>query len=247
MRTAGELRAAGEERFRARAAADRRRRLGRALMGLLVLLLIGAVVWAVAFSGLFAVQEVAVSGAHEEDEQEVEEIADEAVGTPLLRVDGEALAGRISSEVPGVKSAEIDRSVPHTLKVKVRSRVPALAVRQEGGGYRLMDLSGVVFRSVETVPKGVPTVTPQSGANVSKHGVRAAQGMLEAFPDDVREKITAITVDPADQITFELGGTRVIWGSGEEADLKVDVISILLDKKPEVIDVTAPEAPVTKG
>jgi len=236
----------GAGAFRDRAVMERRRRLKRGLIGLLFLVLVVAVVWAVAFSNLLVVRDVSVAGADERDEAAVREVAAEEIGTPLVRVDGQSVAGHITSEVVGVKSAEIDRSLTGTLKVNVTSRVPVLAVRKEGGGYRLLDLGGVAFREVDSPPKGLPTVTPQSGAHVSKHGVRAAQGMVQAFPERDRKQIEDITVNPADQITFELDGTRIVWGEGERADLKVEVISILRKKGPAVIDVSAPEAPVTK-
>lgn len=241
-------RTATEERFRARTIATRRRRLGRALIGLLVLAVVAGLVWVVGFSTWLTARDVEVTGAHPADRTEIVSIAEEALGTPLARVDTSDLSARIGEQVPGVKKAELDRDWPHTLKVNVTSRVPELAVRQGDGRYLLLDIDGVAIRTVDDAPDDVPTVTAQDGANVTGHGVRAAQTMIEALPDDMRERVSDITVDEADQISFRLGDTEIVWGDAAEPDLKVKVISILLEEKtPQVIDVSAPRAAVTKG
>lgn len=240
-------REATQERFAERAASARAQRVRRWLVGLLVLVVLIALGWVVGFSSLLGTRQVEVTGADPADTAAITAIADDEIGTPLLRVDDDALSRRITDEVPGAAHVAVEAGWPHTLKVKVTSRVPALAVRRDGGGYRLLDLEGVAIRTTSTAPRGVPTVSADSDAEVSGHGVRAAQGMLAALPDDIRSRVRDVTVDSADQITFQLGSTEVIWGDGAEVQVKVRVIQILLEKKPDVIDVSAPDTPVTKG
>lgn len=240
-------REATEERFAERAAHARAQRLRRWLAGLLVVAALVGLGWVVAFSPALDTREVAVSGADPADVERIERIAADEIGTPLVRVDGDGLADRITDEVPGAAHVEVESGWPHTLNVNVTSRVPALAIRGEGDRYRLLDLEGVVIRTVDKAPRGVPTVRAEDDVEVSGHGVRAALGMLEALPEETRPRVKGITVDSADQISFRLGGTQVIWGDGSSPDVKVEVIEILVAKKPEVIDVSAPDTPVTKG
>lgn len=240
-------REATEERFAQRAARVRGQRARRWLVLLLVVALVIGLGWLVGFSSVLATRDVEVTGADPADRDEIEQIAEEQVGTPLARVDGDGVSRTITAQVPGAAHASVERGWPHTLKVKVTSRVPALAVRLEGDRFRLLDLDGVAIRTVASAPQDVPTVTADGGAEVSGHGVRAAQGMLAALPDDLREQVDDVTVDSADQITFTLGRTEVVWGDGSSPDLKVRVIKILLDKKPKTIDVSAPDTPVTTG
>jgi len=240
-------RRATEQRFADRAAHARGQRVRRWLVGLLVLALAVGLVWALGFSSLLDVRSVAVTGADPEDEDRIEAVAAQEQGTPLARVDGDAVEERITDEVAGAKAARVDRGWPHTLNVDVTSRVPELAVSREGGSYRLLDIDGVAIRTVSSAPEGVPTVTADDGAEVSGHGVRAATGMLQAMPDDLREDVSDVTVDGADQVTFRLGRTEVVWGDAGKPDLKVRVIPVLLEKKPKLIDVSAPDSPVTKG
>lgn len=240
-------RAATERRFAARASQARGRRVRRWLVALLLVLVLGALAWLVGFSSALEVRAVEVSGADPADRATVKELAAQETGTPLARVDGDAVAARITDEVPGARRAEVDRSWPHTLKVNVTSREPALAVVEDEGSYRLLDIEGTAIRTVDSAPKGVPTVTAEDGADVSGHGVRAAQGMLKALPADLREKVADVSVDGADQVSFRIGSTRIVWGDASSPEVKVRVIPVLLEKKPGLIDVTAPNSPVTKG
>ncbi|WP_277455190.1 FtsQ-type POTRA domain-containing protein [Janibacter sp. DB-40] len=239
-------REATERRFVERAAQARGQRLRRWLVALLVVAGLGALGWLLGFSTLLDVRTVEVTGAEATDEAAIERVAAREQGTPLARVDGSAVADRIAEEVPAVKSVDIDRGWPHTLNVNVTSRVPALAVREDDG-FRLLDIEGVVIRTTSSAPKGVPTVRADDGAEVSGHGVRAARGMLKALPADMRDRVRGVTVDGADQVSFRLGRTTIVWGDAESPKVKVRLIPILLEKKPEIIDVSAPGSPVTTG
>lgn len=239
-------REATERRFVERAAQARGQRLRRWLVVLLVLVLVVALGWLLGYSTLLDVRRVEVTGAEPSDEATIERVAEQQIGTPLARVDADEVETRILEEVPGVKSVDLDRGWPHTLNVNVSSRVPALAVRVEEG-YRLLGMDGTPIRTVKSAPKNVPTVTAEDGADVSGHGVRAAHSMINALPEDMRARVRDITVDGADQVTFRLGETTIVWGDAESPDIKVRVIPVLLEKKPDVIDVSAPESPVTRG
>ena len=50
----------------------------------------------------------------------------------------------------------------------------------------------------------------------------------------------------ADLVTFTLGSRTVVWGSGEESTRKVAILRALLRTKAKVIDVSAPDTPVTR-
>ncbi len=240
-------RAATEQRFAERATQARAVRLRRWLVGVLALALVAGVVWAVYFSALLDVRSIEVTGADPADEAAVEQVAEQERGRPLARVDGDAVGEQISDDVRGAKAARVERGWPHTLEVKVTSRVPELAVSADKGKYRLLDIDGVAIRTVSTPPKDVPTVTPDQGATVSAHGVEATSGMLQEMPEELRDDISRITVDDADQVRFRVRGTTVVWGDAASPDVKVRVIPVLLEKKPDLIDVSAPDTPVTKG
>ena len=153
---------------------------------------------------------------------------------------------RSIEELPGVESARVERTWPRTLTVDVLSRVPALAVQRSEGEVEVYDLDGVKIRTVSRVPKGVPSVRAEEGATVSARGVAAARSMLDALPADIRGRVTSVTVDAADHVSFRAGGTTVVWGDDSEPRLKVQVVELLLAKKPKLLDVSAPSTPVTR-
>ena len=65
-----------------------------------------------------------------------------------------------------VASATVDRGLAATtLAIAVTERVPVLAVRMAGGGYDLVDPSGVIVRWSTAKPRALPLfATPLSGS-----------------------------------------------------------------------------------
>lgn len=230
------------EQRQADLAADRRRRWAWGSGAVAVL---AAGVYVVGFSPLLAVQDVDVVGAEPGDTAAIGEIAAGAHGRPLARVDVGAIVDGAEAR-PGVESATVVRDWPRTLRVEVVPRIPALAVNRGKGQVEVYDIDGVRIRSTGSVPKGVPTISADRGAEVSGHGVTAALSMLEALPQGVRDRVSAVTVDAADRVSFRIGRTTVVWGDEAQPQLKVQVIDVLLKGRPKVLDVSAPDTPVTR-
>lgn len=233
------------ERFEQRAAEVAAARRRRWLWGAVTALVAAGLVYVVGFSPALTAETIDVSGADPADTKEVTSIATSVKGTPLARVSTSDLRREIE-ELPGVESVRVERSWPRTLTVDVLPRVPALAVQRSQGQVEVYDLEGVKIRTVRTAPKDVPRVRAAQGATVSARGVSAARSMLDALPEDLRDSVSSVTVDAADHVTFRAGGTTVVWGDDSEPRLKVEVIELLLTKKPKLLDVSAPTTPVTR-
>jgi cell division protein FtsQ len=111
----------------------RRRRRGLSLRLLFILqiatvVLVGAFgAWAayarVASSERLRVGRVQVSGSHFLSEGEVRELLGPAVGENILALDIEALKARLRAS-PWVADATVSRTLPDTLRVEIRERVP---------------------------------------------------------------------------------------------------------------------------
>ncbi|MEO7753931.1 MAG: FtsQ-type POTRA domain-containing protein, partial [Terracoccus sp.] len=163
-------------RFERRAAAARRRPalLWGSAVGLL--LVAGLVAWLGWFSSVMPASDVTVEGATGAGATQVRSVAKVPLGGALLRVDTDAVAGRILADRRW-KNVSVSRSLPHTVVIRVTPRVAALGIRRTASTIDLVDADGLAFRTVNKAPAGVPVVQA-GGAKVSPTGVQAA---LEAL------------------------------------------------------------------
>ncbi|MFQ1001061.1 cell division protein FtsQ/DivIB [Modestobacter sp. SSW1-42] len=235
-------------RGRRRVARDRRLVLGLGA----VVVLVALAAWLLLASPLLAVRTVQVDGAARLAADEVAGVAGVAVGTPLVRVDTAAAAGRVG-QLPQVASVEVTRGWPGTVVVTVQERVPVAVVRTDGD-RRLVDAGGVVFETVTgPVPDGVvPLEVPAPGPDDA--ATRAALGAVTALPGEVRAQLTGVTARTADDVTLTLtDGRTVRWGSAELTDRKAEVLGALLQQieagaiEPgALLDVSTPDAVVLR-
>jgi cell division protein FtsQ len=232
-------------RFERRAAQVRRRPWRLVGVALGVVAVVAALVWAVGFSPLLAARAVSVTGLADPTEQQgVMTAAHITLGTPLARVDTSASAARVG-RIPTVASVTVSRSWPSTIVVSVQRKVPVLAVKNPQGQLQVVDATGVAYETVDTVPTGVAQVKAATEAP-DPAGIRVAIGILQVLPPAMRSQVSEVTVTSADLVTLELGAVSVVWGGPEDGPKKLAVLQALLPTTPGVIDVSAPETPVTR-
>jgi cell division protein FtsQ len=215
-----------------------------------VLLAAGAV-WLVLLSPVFALDpaKVEVTGYGTV-------VDPQAVHAVVKGHEGESLAmlsvshmGSALQDIPGVRSAHVERHWPDGLVVTLVSREPVAAVPDPKGGYNLVDDEGVQVGRASKPPKDLPTMTvPLDDAKV----LASALGVLAALPDELKNRVTSISASTEDSVSFKLSkGPRIEWGSAEDSKLKAQVLEVLLDSKraskADVIDVSAPTLPITKN
>ena len=145
-------------RFRERALSNRRRPWRRALPSCWAGGRRGGVVWVVGWSAWLGVDDVEVTGVPGPEAQAVARLVQVPVGTPLARVDTDAVGARVRERVT-VAEVSVRRSWPGTLTVEVVPRSAALVVRNPQGRLEVVDAEGVTFGTVRAAPKGVPVVT----------------------------------------------------------------------------------------
>jgi hypothetical protein len=101
---------------------------------------------------------VEVSGATGAEAAAVAELVDVPIGTPLARVDTEAVAARVRERITDAE-VSVRRAWPSTLAVDIVLRTPAIVVKNPQGQLEVVDAEGVAFGVVKAAPKGVPVVT----------------------------------------------------------------------------------------
>jgi cell division protein FtsQ len=229
--------------FRRRRNAGRWRRVRTVALLLLVLGVVAGAVWLVFFSSHVAVRGTTVSGNPTVGEERIEYAAEVPTGTPLARVDLEAIRARVES-IPAVRRAEVSRSWPHTVHITVTERLP-VAVIDQGAGLKALDADGVLFGSYETRPRNLPLVrtTPDTEGEALEEGAR----VIDALPAGVARRVDVVEVSSVDEIELVLGsGRRVLWGSAEASDQKAEVLAVLLKRPGNQIDVSVPGRPTTR-
>jgi cell division protein FtsQ len=229
---------ASVRRFTARA---RQRRLRAAvpwLAGLAVLAVLAALAAVVYATPLLGVRKVAVAGVDVLDPAEVRAAAAVRRGTPLARVDLDAVGRRVG-RLPAVRTATVARVWPSTLLVRVTERV-AVAVVAEPAGFGVVDAAGVRFAAVPTRPAGLPLLK-LSSPTPTDPTTRAALSVLAALTPQLRERMLVLSAEAPTRIRLELaGGREIIWGDATENDTKARVATSLLNRPGKVIDVSAP-------
>jgi cell division protein FtsQ len=237
--------ASSANRFRERALSNRRRPWRRALLVVLAAATAVLLAWVVGWSTWLGVDDVEVTGVTGPEAQAVARLVGVPVGTPLARVDTEAVGTRVRERVT-VAEVSVRRSWPGTLTVEVVPRSAALVVRNPQGRLEVVDAEGVTFGTVRAVPKGVPVVTATGLEGTTREALLSSLALLDSLPTELAGAVSGIKVSSANLITFTLGKRTVVWGGGEDSERKVAILTALLRTKAKVIDVSAPDTPVTR-
>jgi len=227
---------------RRRARSRLRRRLVAAAVVAGVLAVIGGAFWLVAVSRVLSTDEVRVTGTVVLDPGEVAAAAAVPLGGPLARVDTSGARDRVAA-LPEVAEARVWRAWPHAVEIEVTERQPVLVVRV-GSYLRWVDSGGVSFHESLEPPPGVLTAE----ANVSDSALMATAAQVVAqLPPVVRDQARLVRASSVDSVVITLtDGRRIVWGSGEDSQLKARVLVPLLAVQAREYDVSAPSHPTTR-
>ena len=142
-------------------------------------------------------------------------------------------AERRIERIPAVASAVAERSLPGTVVIRVRERVPL--ARLDGARELVVDANGVVFAGrgepVAPVLYGWKQATPGKqrrklvavveGARVDVRSRRVLEA-IPRFPSALREGVRKIVVEPSVVLTLR-GGTQIRFGSINDLEAKAQV------------------------
>jgi cell division protein FtsQ len=219
-------------------------RLARRIVAvLLVAALVVGSVWVVYFSSLVTARGVEITGTRSLGESRIERVADVPTGTPLARLDLDAIRNRVES-MGAVRRVAVSRSWPHTVHVAVTERTP-IAVIDQGNGLKALDSEGVLFGSYRARPRGLPFVRTDPGT--PNEALVEAGRVVAALPPRIAGKVATVAVTSVDKIQLVLrSGRRVEWGSAEDSENKAEVLAVLLKRPSQQIDVSVPGRPTTR-
>ncbi|MFN2495254.1 MAG: cell division protein FtsQ/DivIB [Pseudonocardiaceae bacterium] len=232
----------GPQRVRRPSRPGRQRR-GWLVAAVLVVLaaLAGAVVWVLWESSLFEARSVQVIGTRELSVDEVRTVAAVPLGTPMLRLDTEAVQARVAA-LPRVAAVEVSRSLGGTVRLVVTERTP-VAVRPAPDGVHLVDATGTAYAVVPVPPPGLPELRVARIAPGDRPTM-AALTVLTGLPDPLRVQVLSVGAESAADVVLRLSDEREVrWGGVEAGDRKAAVLLALLTQPGEIYDVSSPDLP----
>jgi cell division protein FtsQ len=213
--------------------------------------IIAGVAWALLGSRLLVVRSISVAGTHLVTRAQVLDAADVPLGTPLMRVNTAQVAQRIEA-IRQVASATVTKDWPDHLAITVRERAPVVAVRMAGGGYDLVDRSGVIVRWSAAQPAALPlflTSLPGSALR-GDSGLAQTSAVLAELPPWLFKSVADVTVTGAsgnEQVTLYLRDHKtIVWGGPDNAAEKARELAILMRAPAQYFDVSAPGTAVTR-
>jgi cell division protein FtsQ len=147
----------------------------------------------------FVVTNIEVEGREATDPETIMAALDAARGTPILGVSPSQAKEKLQ-RLPWVRSASVERRLPHTLYIRLDERRP-LALWQHGGRQELIDHDGTVIPNIELTR--FPHLPIVVGEGAAPHA-RALLDMLRTEPR-LAERVGA-----------------AIWVGGRRWNLRID-------------------------
>ena len=210
-------------------------------------------VWGAFFSPLLRVGEVKVIGARRTATEEILAAADLGSKDNLLSLSTSEVADRLL-ELPWVRSVDVDRMLPGTVRIKVAERRPAM-VLSLGAAKWTIDAtgrvlgSGVVGRDLPVLA-GVQVVTVEPGVRLRTTEAQAALAVWRGLPKSVRRQVVGIVAPTLERVTLSLADdTLVRYGAPEDVAAKNEILAVLLRRlradgtQAAYIDVRVPTHP----
>lgn len=215
----------------------------RWLIAVAALLVVALSAWVLFFSHWLAADQVVVSGTHTLTVNDVTAAADVPLGTPLTRVDMDAIRARVAS-LPAVDSVTVHRSWPSTISIEVAERQP-VAVSRRGDSWWTFDTEGVLFRRVPRTDDGLPVVSVR-GPDAQSLRAETAQ-VLAVLPAALLDTVQRVSATSMDSVRLHLVHGRLVeWGSSADSERKAQVLSLLMQRaKATAYDVSVPAQPTS--
>jgi cell division protein FtsQ len=210
--------------------------------------LAGFAAWALFGSQLLAVRSVVVTGTHLVPASEVLAVAGVEPGTPLIRLNTGQVAARVDT-IRQVRGAQVTRSWPDRVVIVVRERTPALAVPAPGGGFDLVDPTGVIVLWAATKPGDLPLYPATEPVTLLRGDpdLDAAAVVLGELPARIRSSVESVAAPSPDQVTLQLaGGITVVWGGTGGTSAKSEELGLLMRTHSHYYDVSAQGTVVVK-
>lgn len=222
----------------------RQRRMNFYIMAVIVLVVIIGISMSCTF--LFNIENrvvIIVSGdpgdSHEEAQRKGDEVAEHSgiyKGDNLLRVDTEKSAEKILNEVAFVETAEVKRSFPSTIEIRVTYCVPSFNIEYDNG-VLVVSKMGKILENNSFLTDGLPTIygIEPSATEKGKMLVSANEHQNEALTEimsSVPENSGISSIDMNDEfgiVVSYTNGTVFKMGNWNDAEYKLNLAQTVMN------------------
>lgn len=205
----------------------------------LVGILLIVIWWALYQSRWFLIEDIKVQGVKRLNQARVIQLADVQIGQPLISANPGKISRRLE-KITQIKSVQVERGWPHSVLLKVTERSP-VAVSVAKSGLNLIDDEGMLAGTTAKKPKRMRIIFAKPNSAAMKSAVQIALAIPQTW------KVSKITAEYPNSVVATLtSGETIIFGSGEQARLKVRVARSLLFNKFTHINVSTPTNPTLR-
>lgn len=232
-----------------------RRRLRRAFVVAALVVLVGGG-WTLLHSSVLSARVVSVTGSVHTTDAAIIAAAGLSDHPPLIDVSPGAAAAAIE-RLPWVARASVVRQWPDGVRISVveRTATDVVAEPAPAHGWALVDASGRVLARTPSRPAGLMQVggpSPPGAPGTVVAGLRGALAVSRSLPAAFANQVSAVSEDKQTGITLHLTSPLTVYlGSTADLHAKYEDVAALLSGAPlaagDVIDVSAPGAPVVRG
>jgi cell division protein FtsQ len=207
-------------------------------------------------TSLFAVRQIEVIGAPPAVERAVQEAAAPFAGESLVDLDRTELSESLAA-LPSLRSFQVDRAFPHTLRITVAPERPAAVLRRARDAW-LVSERGRVIASVEKGAwKSLPRIRlagqspPVPGAVLGGGETGDALAAVAALPARLAGRVRSVSAREGSIDLVLRTGLELRLGAADRLALKMAVAAAVLRALPaddreafDYVDVSTPERPV---
>jgi cell division protein FtsQ len=195
------------------------------------------------FTPVMSARSIIVTGIGAVTRDQVLDVAQVRLGTPLLQINTDGVADRVAA-IRRVASARVQRDYPSALRIIIVERIP-LVVKDFPDGPHLFDRDGVDFATAPP-PPALPYIDVDNPGPTDP-ATKAALAVLTALRPEVVAQVSRIAAPSVASITLTLAdGRTVIWGTNERTEEKAQKLTALLTRPGRTYDVSSPDLPTVR-
>lgn len=196
-------------------------------LAFLILVALGAVVYAVFLSSFFQIKEIKISGNKTITTEEI--VSSFGQGNVFL-VNTKEISREILEKFPKIANVSIKRELPDILSVQIEERKP-VAVFSQDGDYFFIDKEGVIFEKTPEKPSEMLIIKGEKEL-IQKERLEKILKINSKLKDDFRIPFEEILIVSEGRLNVKtLEGWEIYFNPEGNLDWQLEELAVLLKEK----------------